>query len=380
MNQSRRGGVVVIVALVVAVLAGFIALVLDLGYARLVSEQLRMSTDAAALAAVKTLENDGTVDDARNDAVLMAANNSVAGSPLTISTTDVELGTWDDTIGWTTETDPDLINAVRITSTAEAPYLISAIPRAFYAGGSGDDAVALERSSLVTATPGDDAGAVTCFLPIALPKCYIDNLGQSAVQSVMFDATRSASASTGAPSQMWIATPGTVFNATRVGLLALNCKSYGEIAIGDNMSVSQGATGSSFTTPFTRIVTGMSSSTTTWDTSVWGTMPAALTGSAVTTAGIYGHTLEGPVPVINAPSLCGSPTTATGFYPIVGFVWGSIYDVVKPTSTTYGRLRLRFDTTGTHAEGSDGGGPGYNVVITSPQVRFIEDEDLATGS
>lgn len=387
MQRTRRGSIAVIVALVVAVLAGFVALVLDLGYARLIQTQLRMSTDAAALAAVQQLDDtEAGMDNARAAAVTMAGVNLVAGEALAIASDDVEFGSFDEGIGFTVNDDPTEINAVRIASEAQVPFLISVVPKAVY-GATGSTEIALSRSSLVVSEDGDDAGAVDCFLPFALGLCSVSSMGLASVGGEVWDASSYAGLSSGgANRQMFMAAPGgtSTFNNLRYRSQLSNCTAWGDLTIGDTVALHTGTnnTGSFDTTwhtNFVRTASAVNASTTSWDSDLYGAQPAQISGSAI---GTYGKTLEGPIPVVTGSSLCTATNAVNSPGVVVGFLWAAVYDVKLPASSgaynlaSAGRVRLHIDTDGEHEYGTESGGPGWDVVMTPDQVRFIEDPSL----
>ncbi len=96
-SERQRGATAVIVALMLTVLCGFVALVMNSGHVMAVRNQLQNATDAAALAGVRELN--GTVAGVTS-AQLVAANYAQLhitdkGMAVTIDpATDVVVGTW----------------------------------------------------------------------------------------------------------------------------------------------------------------------------------------------------------------------------------------------------------------------------------------------
>lgn len=78
------------VAMVILLVAA--AFSVDIAYMHLTRQELHIATDAAAKAAVARLSLGGTAAQAKQAAVACAAANTVGGSPLAISTSDVSLG------------------------------------------------------------------------------------------------------------------------------------------------------------------------------------------------------------------------------------------------------------------------------------------------
>ncbi len=110
---DRRGAVLVIAALAMPVLLGVTAMVIDLSNARMVSRQLQLSADAAALAAVGEVADPPT---ARARAVQYGTRNMpVADHGNIINPSDVMVGHWDkDARTFSPGATP--ANAVRVTA------------------------------------------------------------------------------------------------------------------------------------------------------------------------------------------------------------------------------------------------------------------------
>lgn len=89
----RKGSVVIILGLLLVILLGITALVIDLSYQDLVSHQLQNGADAAALAGGAHL-SDGS-ESVRSAAVRLAGANSADGAALEVPDEDVVIGVWD---------------------------------------------------------------------------------------------------------------------------------------------------------------------------------------------------------------------------------------------------------------------------------------------
>ncbi len=134
---ETKGVVTVFAALTMLLFLGLVALVVDLGFGITVRTQLHQAADAAALAGASQL--DGTlagIDNARNQAIAYGANNSAAGSPVTIAPADVEFGWWDmpnrnfnpilpGGLGY-----PNEVNAVRVAARCDGTSN-AAVPTTF---------------------------------------------------------------------------------------------------------------------------------------------------------------------------------------------------------------------------------------------------------
>jgi len=151
MNPSRsrrqRGVTAVMVAILMAVLCAFLALVINSGHIMSVRGELQNATDAAALAGARRL--DGTAagfDNARAAAQAYAALHITdKGQNVTITGADVEIGSWSFTapsasaftpITGTTPADLAAANAVRVSAGRQAsrgnpvPVVMSNLPGA----------------------------------------------------------------------------------------------------------------------------------------------------------------------------------------------------------------------------------------------------------
>lgn len=96
-RRGRRGSAAVLMASLLVVLVGAGAVAVDIGYQRVVGEQLQAGLDAAAIAASNRL--DVSPEAARTAAVSMASLNVAGDHAIEIIDDDVEIGTWDATAG-----------------------------------------------------------------------------------------------------------------------------------------------------------------------------------------------------------------------------------------------------------------------------------------
>ncbi|MCE9606942.1 MAG: VWA domain-containing protein [Planctomycetia bacterium] len=91
-RKERRGAVLALVALFVVVLMAMAAFSIDISYIELVQTQLKASTDAASKAGTSALVQGKTDAQAISAAIAMAAQNTVAGKPLTLTSADIAVG------------------------------------------------------------------------------------------------------------------------------------------------------------------------------------------------------------------------------------------------------------------------------------------------
>lgn len=398
-RQRRRGGIIIILAVSITVLAGLVALAFDLGYARVMRQRVDMALEAASHAAALELDStDDGVDRATEAAIAMAGRATIAGNTLSIDSGDVEFGIWDDTDrSFTSETDATLINAVRVNANVTIPLLFGLLA---FQDSSVADGLTLSVSQVATQGVPGGAYTVGCILPLAVPSCYIDADGDgnvdSGVQDMLFDAGACAHANTwdSTYKQAFIATDA-VFSGPKMNSLVSDCTAGGSFSvddrIGTDVAIKLDNTNSYVGTAIDGLNTLLASSSDSMD-SRWTSTPTQLTRSLVT-AGNYGKTVEGVIMVVDVPSdYCTSnkydTTGASGT--VTGFVWGAVYDLQKrcindstgatislcsssatSTCTPAGaggpsdkapHIRFRIDGDGSYTKGSVSGGPDYGVL------------------
>lgn len=91
--RNRRGAMMVLVVVCLPVVLGFAAFAINVAYMQLTRTELRTATDAAVRAGSRELSITQDVNAARSRAIQAAAKNTVAGTPMTISASDVTFGT-----------------------------------------------------------------------------------------------------------------------------------------------------------------------------------------------------------------------------------------------------------------------------------------------
>lgn len=414
-GSGRRGGIVIIVAISLTVLCGFVALAFDIGYARLMRARLDMALEAASLAAAQELDFTTDGEDRAVDAALAMANRAnIVGQNLALDAGNVEFGIWDDNLrSFTSESDASLVNAVRVNADVTIPLLFGVV-----AFRDSDVLGGLDMAVSRVATSGTEGGAMitSYLLPFAIPDCYIDSNGDdvldSGVQSMYFDAGGCAVLYDSGHKQAFMATVG-AFSNTKVKS-GIETLSMGSVSVGDavgtdiflrvdspNMEISSGV--------FESIATTQTASTTTMTDGRWSATPTQLTRTNVT-SGSWGKTVEGPIMVIDmdddicttgsADALAAAADPAVYGGTVIGFVWGAVYDIQKrcrqdstgtqfttctskitscsnssptvgfPSRDRMGRIRFRVDSTETYPYGSAAGGPDWGVTAGG-SVRLI---------
>jgi hypothetical protein len=352
-THPREGNIATIVALGAVVLLSFAALTIDLGYGRLVQQQLENASEAGARGG--SLKLDGTeagLTAARITAASMAAQNIAGGGSVVLADEDIVLGVWDATTGtFTPSSDPLQVNTVQVRARIDALGLFLT-PAAF-----ARDTIPVSGMTRAMAM-SQGAGEVQCYIPLALPDCVVDREGVEGIQDLTLQLNPPGvdnvgwGRANGSPSASWARD---MFG---------DCESSGAASVGDPVGLGNGA----MIPALTELVTQINGSDTTWDPTKWGTLPARMTGSSITPPN-YGRTFEGPIMVVDTgDEYCtGSGGSWTGNRPLKGFMWASIYDVKNSGGAVAERnIRLRVDTSSLHDLGTSSGGPDYGVVSTTP--------------
>jgi Flp pilus assembly protein TadG len=345
-SRARGGMVVVVVALVLGVLLGISALVVDLGYLGASQAQLQAATDASSHAGAMQL--DGTDDglaNASQAALDLASFNEVAGEPVQLDdTTDIELGIWDiPTSTFTAGGDTIEINAVRVTARRDD------LPAWFANAAFGEEVLAASAVSIAH-RQFTGAGEVECFIPLAVPGCWIEDTGPDQVN--FYDLVLNP---VGANNVAW-ARPEANPNGSWLRNQIWNCEYDGNIDVGTSMELNNGVINSALAA----LAGEVEASSTVWDESKWGPLPPQETRSGISPLQ-YGHTLEGPIAVFENDSYCSSPSAMNGTEAVSGFVWGAIYEVVTSGKVADRTIKLRLETTEAYDMGVAAGGPDYGV-------------------
>jgi Flp pilus assembly protein TadG len=359
-------------ALCLAVLLGFGAVILDVGYGRCVQQQLQMAADAGAHAG--TLQLNATtagVTAAHRMAAAVAGQNNAAGSSVVLDANlandpsgDVVTGVWDDTRGtFTPSTSATEVNAVRVRPRlASLNLLFSPLSAAIH----GASEIPVSAETYMTAAPGGGAGAMSCYLPLAIPSCLIGyHGGVAALESVTLRLAPSGIDSVG-----WGRARTNPISASWSRAQIRSCQNSGEAAVGDPVYLQNGVVSSALT----ELTSAISGSATSWSTSKWGTMPTRGTsGSSASNipASKWGHTLEGPILVFDGgPGYCqGSGGSFNQHEPLAGFMWGAVYDVTGTGANSSIRMRLDPMTTRTEDVTRAGGGDwGMEAPAAAPHA------------
>ena len=144
-SHARKGAIIVLAAIFMVPIFGFVAFSVDSGYMALVKSQLQNAADAAALAATSELGEGIAV--AKQAAIDIAQTNNAAGQPVVLADADIEFGQW-DVVNKTFSTPVPNPNAVRITARVTNQPL-------FFAPVIGHDTFDMSASAIALVNPRD---------------------------------------------------------------------------------------------------------------------------------------------------------------------------------------------------------------------------------
>lgn len=122
-RASRAGVILPLVVLILPVLVLFLGFSVDVAYIQKTRAETRAVTDIAARAAATKLASTDDPDVARQEAVRVAAANKVAGAPLQLAASDIEIGRSTETQSgkWVFSAGAADPNAVRVTGGNATP-------------------------------------------------------------------------------------------------------------------------------------------------------------------------------------------------------------------------------------------------------------------
>lgn len=369
---TRRGNAAIF-GLLGFVLLGFSALSVDVGMIVLAETQLHTSLDAAALGGVGHL--DGTEEGlalALETSHKVAAANPVLGTGVVLDPVAVESGVYDDE-GFRLSADPTEVNAIRLS------HEMSEIQAFFASVAFGRETFKVQASSLAFRPfSGGPLGSTPCFLPIAIPDCHLDGLGEGQNP----DPFKFTFSSTPEDAVAW-GLPGANPSASAIGdQISGQCDGE-EVAVGDPLFVTEGVQGSSLGA-IRDILQGSHRTdvaNTPWPTDLLGAAPnpdpaGETANSASDTALRPGNaprstTVAGPVMFVDAGPDCNA-VSFTGSLPITGFSWAYIYDVKTNASGDNQNVFLQIDTVNDYDVFGD-----TDPDAVGPNVRGLGDPQLA---
>lgn len=364
--RQRSGATLLLVILMIPVLLGFVAFVVDLGYARVVQAQLQAAADAASTTGASEL--DGSLEGlSRAEAVaIFAAGLNVAhGAPVALGGDDVDLGVWDEAAGtFTGSSDPELVNAVRVRARVEG--LTPFFGRAVFARE------ALAASVVSVAARGRELGAgrVPYYLPFALPVCAVEGQDPEEIMDMVFQLNPAGEDNTG-----WaLVGEGTNANSLRDHLDdILPCieqwmqdgtveEACAPAEVEQSVDLDNGMASSVLRTLADAMANGIP-----WDEELWGPLPPQDPNSTIP-ANEYGTVLAGPIPLFDEEGYCDGNSHWNETFPVVAFIWAIIYDVDDRGSAQDRNVWVRLDLSQIYEVGEWPGGDPWGVVWTGPSV------------
>ncbi len=360
---DRKGNYVIGFAVALTALIGIGALVIDMGYSRVVHAQMQDAADASAHAAVAYLDKtDQGLSNARQTAVDIAAMNVANGASVSLDPNsanapdgEVVLGFWDwDSGSFTPSQDPELVDAVLVQPAD------SQVSGLFSVAAFGVKAWGVRADSIAVQPPPTPAGAVKCYIPLAVPECTFDAHPDGEILDIDLVLNPDGKDNVG-----W-ALVGASPNAETLRDQINDCQSTGEITTASLVELNNGV----ITTVLRTLGDAVVNSDTAWDERLWGEQPVPYDKSYVDKNGGYGNTFEGPIVVFDGGADC-SNVKYTGDSKITGFAWAAVYDVVDAGSASDKNVRVRLNTLDEFTWGTQGGGTLDDGVEYEPPAMIV---------
>lgn len=354
-TRNRRGNIITTV-LLVPVLLGVGSVSVDLGQAFVSRTQLQNVTDLSSRSAVGLL--DGTsqgMTDAVEAALAVARANDVLGQEVLVDEGDVLTGTWVDG-SFVQSTDPTVVDAIRIQARSETPVFFADLLL-------GVSSIPVSTLSISVNEEGG-AGAVDCWLPLAIPDCVLDSTPEADLQDMELTFSPAGIDNVG-----WarLASDGNA-SASWVRHQLADCETGGTVMVGDLLWLNNGLHNTNLMT----IDSMLEASSTTWNASVYGELPAQMSNSSVSSSD-YGQIVEGPILVFEGDSryCSGNGKWNDKDVVVTGMVWAAIYDVASHGGGAASKnVKVRLDLDREHQVGTDTGGTDYGVIAGSPALVY----------
>lgn len=395
LHFDQRGNAAV-TAMAILPMMGFCALVIDIGALQLAKTELQIASDAAALAGVAYLDDtDVGLERAIRAAQEYATSNTALGQHVKLTQEQIVPGYFDpETERFISSDDPTIVNALLIEADA------GQIPTMFASAAFGKHFMSTRVESLARRGGYQGAGEVDCFLPIAIPDCYLSREG---IESLAIRMTSANEDNAG-----W-ARINESPNAAYVKDQILGTCSSGPASIDDLVGLQNGQ----ITSAMAALQQVLEASETPWDEARWGPLPPQMgtmgedgdcqtsqeevcetkngkvtckMEDVLTCSGVvvengkyavstiapdrYGRVYQGPIILFETPAgTCGADTQFNGFAQITGFAWAVLYDIDSTGSEK--DIRMKLDFTHEHDIGTRSGGLDANVVYeSSPGLVF----------
>lgn len=342
-RRSRDGSYGIILAISLPVLLGMSAIAVDLSYQKVVRAELQAASDIASAAGAAEL--DGTYEGfarAKDAAIRAAARNNADGDFVPLAPGDIEFGYWDrDTWSWTPTDDPELADSMQVrVRRAE-------VGTSFAGVAFSRSTIAARAGATALQPPDTPAGAVGCYLPLAVPQCLFETHTTEELSQLRLVLNPSGVDNVG-----W-ARAGDYPNANWLRDQINDCQQDGRATVGDSVGLQNGVAAS---VP-REIVDAMKHSDVLWDTPEWGEIPAQNDRSGLSPVE-YGQVIEGSIIVFESgPEYCeGMGGGYNGMETIVGFAWAVIYDVRRAGGAAEQNIWVKLDPNADQNVGIIGGG------------------------
>jgi hypothetical protein len=359
--RNRQGSVAVIAVVSLVTLLGFTAVGVDLSLGWLAKKELQKALNAATKGGAHYLDGtDAGVTSAKNQAIALAAANKAAGKAIAISASDIETGIYNDTTGtFTASTVAASINSIRIKSSVS-------VNASFAKGGSfGTNKVTAGAQATGTMI-AYGASEVECFIPVAIPKCVVEELYKAGGNTLEDVAFIFGSSSTN--NSAWVSddasTPSSSYLVKQIESLENNTCAGHTVSIGDTLGLNNGQV----VPALNEVADAVNGSSVWWKESVWGTKPAK-SGDWSTYSLIpdtnYGKIFEGPIVIVDVgSSYCTTGGPLSGTAPVSGFIKGAVYNVMKGPSAAKQSFVMRLNSLEDTDQGvaTSSAAPDYGVV------------------
>jgi hypothetical protein len=185
-QANSRGGVLVLVAILLFVFVGVAALAIDIGYISTTKNELQNVSDAAALAATSKLGqiyvengvyNHGTdYTDVRDVAITVGLTNRAANLNISVAEADIEVGKWDFITHTFDTTETTFPNAVRVTARRDT--VLNGPISSFFAGIFGIDAFDVSVDGVAALSGQGNLDPGESKLPIGVSERWFLDLDQ----------------------------------------------------------------------------------------------------------------------------------------------------------------------------------------------------------
>jgi Flp pilus assembly protein TadG len=174
---GRRGNVALITALSLTMMMMFAALSFDVGNIHRVRAELQSAMDSAALAGASRLDGSATgITAAKARAVQQANDHKAYTGQLSISTSDVTVGTWDFTTSTFSAWNGNTNNATLAAQFAvKVAYKVPSVAHPF-AAVMGNSSAPVGAFAVAV---GGGPQATGCGFPLVVPDCSLKNPDQS---------------------------------------------------------------------------------------------------------------------------------------------------------------------------------------------------------